>query len=86
MTYISQEINSRGYIVKVDIHYCAEWNYKPNAASLADELRKAFGVDVKLVPGRNGIFDVIVDGKLVFSKFEVGRFPEAGEVVSKLKQ
>lgn len=38
-----------------------------------------------LVPGQNGIFDVVVEGKLVFSKFESGRFPEPGEVVAKLK-
>ena len=40
---------------------------------------------VKLVPGRNGIFDVMVDGKMVFSKHEAGRFPNHGEVASKLK-
>ncbi len=49
-------------------------------------MRKAFGVEAKLVPGGNGIFDVIVDDEPVFSKFEAGRFPEPGEVVSKLKQ
>ena len=53
---------------------------------MADELHKAFGLEAKLVPGRNGIFDVIADDNLVFSKFEVGRFPEPGEVANKLKQ
>lgn len=66
--------------MKIDIHYCTEWNYEPNAVSLADELHKVLGVEAKLVPGRNGIFDVIVDGELVFSKFKSGRFPEPGEV------
>ena len=71
--------------MKIDIHYCMPWNYEPQAASLADELRTDFNVEVKLVPGTNGIFDVIVDGKRVFSKAEVGRFPEPGEVSNKLK-
>ncbi len=71
--------------MKIDIHYCTEWNYKPNAASLADELRRAFGVEANLVPGRRGIFDVIVDGEIVFSKYEAGRFPNHDEVSSKLK-
>jgi len=53
---------------------------------LADELRNALGVEAKLVHGANGIFDVIADGKLVFSKFETGRFPNRGEVSAKLKQ
>ena len=70
--------------MQIEIHYCTEWNYEPNAASLAEELRKNFGVGVKLVPGRNGIFDVIVDGGIVFSKYEAGRFPDHGEVSSRL--
>lgn len=32
-------------------------------------------MEAKLVPGRNGIFDVIVDGEMVFSKFKIGRLP-----------
>jgi hypothetical protein len=31
------------------------------------------------------VFDVRVDGKLVYSKYEVGRFPEPGEVVRILR-
>ena len=37
------------------------------------------------MPGSNGIFDVIADDKLVFSKGETGRFPNPGEIVQKLK-
>lgn len=48
-------------------------------------MREAFGVEANLVPGGNGIFDVIVNEKLVFSKFETGRFPNPSEVVEKLK-
>lgn len=51
---------------------------------MADELREALGVEAKLVPGGNGIFDVIVDGGLVFSKFETGRFPDPGEVAGRI--
>ncbi len=71
--------------MKIDIHYCTLWDYKPNAVSLADELYQAFGVKANLVPGGNGIFDVIVDDELVFSKFKVDRFPEPGEIVRTLK-
>ena len=55
------------------------------AASVADELREPFGLEATLVGGSDGIFDVIVDGKLVFSKYEMDRFPEPGEIVGKLK-
>jgi selenoprotein W-related protein len=39
-----------------------------------------FGVDAKLTRGSGGVFDVVVDGKLVYSKRDAGRFPEPGEV------
>ncbi len=31
--------------------------------------------------GSGGIFDVVLDGKTLFSKHETGRFPEPGEVL-----
>jgi selT/selW/selH-like putative selenoprotein len=38
-----------------------------------------------LVKGDNGIFDVVVDGKLVFSKHAEGRFPEDAEILEALR-
>lgn len=37
-------------------------------------------MDAKLTKGSGGVFDVVADGKLVFSKRDTGRFPEPGEV------
>lgn len=37
-----------------------------------------------LTKGSGGVFDVVVDGKLVFSKGETGRFPEPGEVAGRI--
>jgi selenoprotein W-related protein len=53
---------------------------------MAEELQKTLGAEANLVPARKGAFDVIVDGKLVFSKHEMGRFPQAGEIANKLKR
>jgi selT/selW/selH-like putative selenoprotein len=41
---------------------------------------KKLGYEVQMIEGGGGIFDVKVDGKLVFSKHETGRFPNPGEV------
>ena len=49
-------------------------------------MHKAVGVEADLIPGGNGIFDVIVDGDQVFSKYKTGRFPEPGEVSGLIKQ
>jgi selT/selW/selH-like putative selenoprotein len=47
---------------------------------VAAELKQSPGVEAKLVAGGGGVFDVTVDGKLVFSKKTTHRFPEAGEI------
>ncbi len=52
---------------------------------MAAEIEKEFGVKPKLIKGDDGIFDVEADGALVFSKHEVGRFPEAPEVLARLR-
>jgi predicted Rdx family selenoprotein len=53
---------------------------------LAAALKEEFGVDAELVVGGGGIFDVEVDGTVVFAKAEVGRFPEEGEVEAKVRE
>jgi len=53
---------------------------------LKAELEKMFpGINVKLIEGGGGIFDVKRGGRLIFSKKEVGRFPEHQEIIEKLK-
>jgi predicted Rdx family selenoprotein len=51
--------------------------------SLAEELR-AGGHDADVTPGGKGQFDIVADGDLVFSKHELGRFPDDGEVAGLL--
>ena len=36
--------------------------------------------EVELVKGVAGVFEISVDGKLVFSKKQLGRFPEDAEI------
>ena len=36
---------------------------------------------VEVIPGANGIFDVHVDGDLLFTKSMLGRYPQPEEVV-----
>ena len=46
---------------------------------------KANGYDAEDVPGERSQFDVFVDGQLVFSKQQVGRHAEPGEVVAAVR-
>ena len=47
---------------------------------MAASLKSRFGEKVEVKPGKTGQFDVVVDGKVVFSKGSVGRFPLDNEV------
>jgi selT/selW/selH-like putative selenoprotein len=38
-----------------------------------------------LIKGDAGVFDVVADGKLIFSKQAKGRFPEEREIVEALR-
>jgi len=52
---------------------------------LAAALKKELGVQAELIEGDKGIFDVVADGKLIFSKDSKGRFPQDDEIVSALR-
>jgi selenoprotein W-related protein len=52
---------------------------------LAAELDRELKSDTRLVAGHGGVFEVSVDGELVFSKKSQGRFPEEGEVLGLIR-
>jgi selenoprotein W-related protein len=43
-------------------------------------------VDAELIQSSGGIYDVTVDGQLIYSKFKTGRHANPGEVMSLLAQ
>ena len=69
----------------VRIEYCSACNYKPRAAGLAAELKQGLGVESELVASKGGRSEISVEGREVFSKVAEDRFPEPGEVVSRLR-
>ncbi|MDZ7736974.1 MAG: SelT/SelW/SelH family protein [Gammaproteobacteria bacterium] len=68
---------------RLEITFCAQCNFLLRAAWMAQELLSTFGSDlneVALKPGTGGIFEVRLDGKLLFSRRQAGRFPESKEL------
>jgi selT/selW/selH-like putative selenoprotein len=53
----------------------------PRASSLQAAIKKRFGFDAKLVGGHGGIFEVTLEGKVIYDKFKTFRFPEEQEVL-----
>lgn len=68
---------------RVEIRYCRQCRFVLRAGWLAQELlftfEDALG-EVALVPGAGGVFEVRLDGDLLFSRAESGRFPESKEL------
>jgi selenoprotein W-related protein len=52
---------------------------------LAAEIKQRYdGMEVGLIESSGGVFEVSVDGDLVFSKMQLGRHAEPGEVLELL--
>lgn len=67
----------------VEIEYCTQCRWLLRAAWLAQELLTTFEAElggVCLKPGSGGIFEVRLDGELLFSRRQAGRFPESKEL------
>ena len=65
---------------KVTIEYCGQWGYFNAALRLSEVLKREFGYSVDLIKGSGGVFEVTLEGSLIFSKKTEGRFPEGDEV------
>ncbi len=67
----------------LEIEYCTQCRWLLRAAWLAQELLTTFEREltrVSLKPGSGGVFEVRLDGELLFSRRQAGRFPEAREL------
>ena len=54
---------------------------------MATELKQEVpDVEVRLVPSSGGVFEVTVDGNLVFSKKALRRHPQPGEIVQLIRR
>lgn len=67
----------------VTIEYCVQCRWLLRAAYFAQELLTTFEQEaggVLLVPGTGGVFDVRVDGAVIWSRAQKGSFPETKEL------
>ncbi len=69
--------------VRVSIRYCRLSNYESVAQGLERALREEFPnglLEVELIPARGGVYEVSVNGRLVFSKRATYRLPDPEEI------
>lgn len=75
--------------MKISIEFCTMWSYLPKAVRLTEELVNNFKTQIEsitVIPSGGGKFEVDVDGTLIFSKKELDRFPEDGEISTILEE
>ena len=68
---------------RVEIEYCTQCRWLLRAAWMAQELLTTFEQElgeVALKPGTGGVFEVRLDGQVLFSRKQHGRFPESREL------
>jgi len=73
---------------QVEIEYCRQCRWMLRAAWMAQELLVTFEEElgaVALRPGTGGVFQVSVDGEVVWSRKAEGRFPEMKELKQRVR-
>ncbi len=79
-------------MVDLEITYCQPCGHQPRAVDMVNELLATYGMPlnrrltISLKPADKGVFDVVLDGKLIFSKHQQGRFPTMDDLKNQLDQ
>jgi selenoprotein W-related protein len=74
-------------LVSISIAYCAECGETLRAVRETEDLLAEYEdriEQITLIPSGNGVYEVKVNGALVFSKTRLGRHPRAGEIIQKV--
>ena len=71
--------------MKIHIEFCEKWNYQPDFDRVSKQIKNIMPsaqVTGNSKPPRSGAFEVTIDGKLIYSKFQTGIFPNKEEIKS----
>jgi selenoprotein W-related protein len=73
---------------RLEIEYCTQCRWLLRAGWMAQELLTTFQEElgeVALVSGTGGVFEVRLDGTVVWSRSGAGRFPELKELKQRVR-
>jgi len=69
--------------MKIQIEYCVKWNYGPEfdrVSKIIKEINANCTIFGNQIPPRSGAFEITIDNKLIYSKFETQTFPNTEEI------
>ena len=70
--------------MNIHIEYCEKWNYHPEFERVSNIINQKYPkviVNGNNNPPRTGSFEVTINDKLVYSKFETNNFPNETEIL-----
>jgi selenoprotein W-related protein len=73
---------------RLEVVYCTQCRWLLRAAWFAQELLTTFPTElgeVALVPGTGGIFEIRLDGEVIWSRAGESRFPELTEIKRRVR-
>ena len=73
---------------KIEIKYCKKCRWLLRSSWMAQEILSTFEEEVdelSLVPGTGGIFEITANGQLIWSRKEMGGFPEIAELKKRVR-
>ena len=71
--------------MNIHIEFCEKWNYQPDFDRVSNVIKKIVPnaiIQSNIKPPRSGAFEVTIDNKLVYSKFQSGEFPQESNIKS----
>lgn len=72
----------------ITIHYCTQCNWLLRSAWMAQELLHTFADDlsaVTLQPGTGGVFEITIDGQVIWERKQEGGFPDAAALKQRVR-
>lgn len=72
-------------LMDITLEYCAPCKYSRRVAKLMEEILDEREIEAyirswKLIPSKGGVFELTLNGELIFSKKALGRHAEPGEI------
>ena len=75
--------------MEIKLEFCVVWNYTPRAVGTIEDVLEVYGnkvTNIQLIPSGGGVFEFYLNGNLLFSKKELGRHSDDGEILKLIEE
>ena len=75
--------------MEIKLEFCVVWNYTPRAVGTIEDILEVYGkkvTSINLIPSGGGVFEFHLKDQLLFSKKELGRHTEDGEILKLIEE